>query len=306
MNDSKRQQCRFITQKHNNFFFNKRNVVGMGFGNKIIKGVNTGEPCFKVFVAKKESASILKDGNMIPKFYKGMKTDIIQTGKLTFSSLSEKNLPLKFGYSIGPNGVSTCGTAGCLVKDSCGNYYILSNNHILSNFDELPIGTPILHPGVYDSGKYPDDLIAYLSKKIQLLYSTEDKKNYNYVDCAIAKIINPNCVTKKIAFVGGIKGVQDAEIGMHVKKVGRTTELTTGIITELDALVELAGPNDSTELFDNQIITTYMSFNGDSGSLLLDSDNHAIGLLNATGDSFSISNPIKEVLKALKVSLVTC
>ena len=305
MSDSKRHLCKLILKRDYLIFFDMKNVVGIAFGYKITNGLNTNEPCIKVFVTTKEPPSSLNSDDSIPEIYENFKTDVVQCGELSYSSLKEKNLPLKFGYSIGPSTVKDVGSSGCLVKDCCGNHYILSANHVLSYFDELPIGTPILHPGVKDGGKYPDDLIATLSKKISALSTDEDKYLLNYVDCAIAKITNPSLVSNKIFLIDNIKGVADADINLNVKKIGRTTELTTGKVIALDAILKISNINSYEQIYHDQIITTCMSDKGDSGSILLDDDNNAIGLLFAKGDSISIANSIKAVLTALNVRIVT-
>lgn len=305
MHSSEREHCKTILKKHYLSFFKKRNVTGLAFGHKIINGANTKEPCLKIFVKEKSSPSLLNSNDLIPKIYHGIKTDVVQSGKLSYSSLKEKKLPMQFGYSLGNAHVKDVGSSACLVKDKCGNLYILSTNHVLSYFDRLPVGTPILHPGVNDGGKYPDDLIAILSKKIPIISSPNDDKFINHVDCAIAKVINPNLVSKEIAFLGKVTGVSDAKLNLNIKKVGRTTELTTGIITELDAILTLEDSFGNDTIFHNQIITTFMSSKGDSGSLVLDNNNNAIGLLFGNGESISMVNPIKSVLTALDVSIVT-
>ncbi|MPQ43078.1 hypothetical protein [Clostridium tarantellae] len=305
MIDYKREQCRIIIQNDYHLFLKKQNVVGLAFGYKINENLNTKEPCLKVLVKEKVPSSNLKPEDLIPEIYRGFKTDIIETGDLSYSSLRSKNLPLQFGYSIGPANVELVGSAGCLVKDCCKNYYILSNSHLFSFFDTLPIGTPILHPGVKDGGIYPKDLIAILSKTVPIISSIGDPFIINYVDCALAKIINPRLITKKLALIGNIKGLCPATLELNVKKVGRTTSLTTGMVIALDAVIALEDFNDNKQIFVDQIITTHMSDKGDSGSLVLDKNNNAIGLIFANSSSISILNPIKLVLDALKVSIVT-
>ncbi len=53
--------------------------------------------------------------------------------------------------------------------------------------------------------------------------------------------------------------------------------------------------------FCNQIVTTDMSAGGDSGSLVLDTDNNPVGLLFAGSSTATILNPIAHVQLALKV-----
>ena len=305
MSNSKREDCRLIIQKDYPDFLKKKNVVGLAFGNKLTNSIDTNEPCLIIFVIKKQSPSELNATDFIPKTYKGIITDVIETGELRHSSLTEKILPMQFGYSIGPSSFNGVGSSGCLVTDRCGNYYILSNNHVLSIFDALPIGTPILYPGVLDGGRYPDDLIGILCKKIPLLTSSFGEDFINYVDCALVKIISPSMISKNIALVGPVKGVRDSELNMNVKKVGRSTELTTGKIVQLDALLKVTNLQGEDIIYHNQITTTLMTDSGDSGSLLLDEDNNAVGLCFGNSDTISMVNPIKSVLTALNVSILT-
>lgn len=306
MSNLKREICSLIIQQHFPIFLKKKNVVGLAFGNKTTNGVITDESCLSIFVTKKQSPSELNPNDLIPKTYNGAITDVVETGELHHTSLTEKVLPMQFGYSIGPSNFKGVGSSGCLVIDRCGNYYILANNHVLSVFDTLPIGTPVLYPGIFDGGKYPNDLIGTLCKKIPLLTSVDGEEFINYVDCALVKIANPSMVSKKIALIGCVKGVCDAELNLNVKKVGRTSELTTGKIIQLDALLKVQNLNGEDILYHNQIVTTLMTEAGDSGSLLLDENNNAVGLCFGNSETISMVNPIKSVLTALNVSIVTC
>jgi len=56
--------------------------------------------------------------------------------------------------------------------------------------------------------------------------------------------------------------------------------------------------------FIHQIMTTPMVEGGDSGSLLLDMDKYAVGLVFAGSDQVSLANRIENVLSALNVEIV--
>ncbi|MGL5821432.1 MAG: hypothetical protein ACRCYE_07350, partial [Sarcina sp.] len=140
-----------------------------------------------------------------------------------------------------------------------------------------------------------------LSNFIPLQFTTSTTKPDNFVDAAIAKISDVSLVRKQVALSGPVSGVATATLNLDVKKVGRTTELTTGQITGLNATVEVGYGSGRTALFKNQIITTAMSTFGDSGSLLADTKNNAVGLLFAGSSTTSIHNPILDVLQALNV-----
>ena len=68
---------------------------------------------------------------------------------------AEQSLPIKLGTSGGniedKNGRYCCGgTLGALVIRN-GNYYILSNNHVLARSDQASAGEPISQPGLIDT-----------------------------------------------------------------------------------------------------------------------------------------------------------
>ena len=65
--------------------------------------------------------------------------------------------PIELGTSGGSpddrSGPYCCGgTLGALVTDAGGNYYILSNNHVIARFGAASIGEPIHHPALIDTG----------------------------------------------------------------------------------------------------------------------------------------------------------
>ncbi|AYF54625.1 hypothetical protein DFH04_07885 [Clostridium novyi] len=87
-------------------------------------------------------------------------------------------------------------------------------------------------------------------------------------------------------------------------KVGRTTELTGGVIININASIKL-NYHSGEIMLKNQIITTNMSEIGDSGSLLVTPENYAVGLVVGSGNSISIHNSIVPVLERLGVRIVT-
>ena len=101
-----------------------------------------------------------------------------------------------------------------------------------------------------------------------------------------------------------------ASVGQPVQKYGRTTSLTTGQVTGINATV-LVGYLRGTALFVNQIVvsscpTTCIGA-GDSGSLLVTNDVNLdpVGLLFAGNSSGStaIANPIGAVLNYFSVAV---
>lgn len=296
---------------HNEFsnFQSIYNVIGIGLGSKVTMGINTNEPCIKVLVTKKQPLTKLNSKDIIPKIYKELKTDIIEIGEISQLSLKDRVRPLVFGCSIMPLRAPYTGTAGALVTDGI-DYYILSNNHVLCICNKIPIGEPILQPSRMDGGIYPDDVVAYLYKFIPLITNSQGSKILNFADAAIAKIYKRVPFTSYIQSFGTPRGViANPDIGTKVKKNGRTSGITTGQIVATN--VTYSQPSSATVLsevenilYRDAIITDSVSMPGDSGSLLLDEDNFAIGLLHSGSLNVSISSPIDMILSYFGVSLV--
>ncbi|MCU0464740.1 MAG: S1 family peptidase [Anaerolineae bacterium] len=128
----------------------------------------------------------------------------------------------------------------------------------------------------------------------------------NVADAAVARPNDPSMFTDEIRHIGRITGTKAAQLGMGVRKTGRTTDFTQGMVTLLNATVTVAyttskGPRSAR--FTGQVITQPMSQGGDSGSLVVDSvENKAVGLLFAGSAQASIFTPIDTVLAALNVT----
>jgi len=124
----------------------------------------------------------------------------------------------------------------------------------------------------------------------------------NEVDAAVAKPIDSSVISGEIIDIGVITGTKPAAINMNVRKSGRTTGTTTGIIEMLDASVDVGYGGSQVATFENQIMANYMSSPGDSGSLVVDgTDPLAVGLLFAGSDTVTVINPIDRVLDLLNV-----
>jgi hypothetical protein len=245
--------------------------------------------------------------------------DIKYVGKIlkleTAAKLQKRRRPLVIGCSIGHFKI-TAGTLGCFVRDrSTGEILILSNNHVLANENNAVVGDLIIQPGDLDGGTKSADAIGKLRSFIKL-----KKTGKNFVDCAVASIksgIKSN--RQKLGTFGNLAGLGLEVVvdGTDVRKVGRTTGETKGRVTafELDNVVV---EYDLGNLrFDDQIEiegagANSFSDGGDSGSLIFDRDRGAVALLFAGGDQggsndmgLTYGNPIRSVLDALKVDLLT-
>ena len=214
--------------------------------------------------------------------------------------------PAQPGCSVGfadPNGQFTmAGTFGALVQDANG-VYILSNNHVLADEGQLPIGSAIYQPGLLDGGDPNTDQIAQLTNFVALQPGV-----LNSVDCAVAAVGDPADVSNSILQIGPPQGAGAATMDMTVQKFGRTTGYSAGQITSIDTDVTVQYETGKFS-FGGQIIVVGLdgqafSGAGDSGSLIVErTTNLAVGLLFAGSASHTIANHITDVLTVLNVTL---
>src|SRR5438552_1450231 len=61
----------------------------------------------------------------------------------------------------------------------------------------------------------------------------------NLVDAAVAEPIDAGSVSRDILGIGRVTRTRDAELGIRVRKSGRTSGITEGRVTALDATVEV-------------------------------------------------------------------
>lgn len=287
----------------------ERNVVGVGIGEKISGGSSAGVLAVKFFVKRKIPKQQISKGDVLPETIDGLPVDVEETG--TFRALAMPNpkqrvRPAQPGCSIGFGDITgfllTAGTFGVVVKKN-NKTYILSNNHVLADENQLPLDSPIFQAGLLDGGNFTTDKIASLSQFVEMLPEVPNK-----VDAAIAQVASQKDVSSTILFIGAPKGSKKAAIDMIVHKFGRSTGYTVGKVTSIDADIKI-NYNTGDYTFSEQIMIVGENGKpfgdaGDSGSLILErSSQKAVGLLCAGRNSYAIANQIGEVLKALKVKL---
>ena len=298
------------------------NVVGVAVSHKIKKEQDTGDPCLTVFVEQKLDGALLGSDQAIPKSIKKYKTDVIETGPIFaephhtedlaqdeeldvgIQTLKGRIRPVEGGYSVGHYRI-TAGTMATAVYDRSPfpgiprRYYMLSNNHVLANSNNARIGDPILQPGPYDGGTYPRDLVARLYRFVPIRFDGK----CNYVDAAIA-VGEFHDLDREVYWIGYVKGVATVGVNTIVQKTGRTTSYTTGRVTAINATVNVNYGGSRVGRMCRQIVTTNMSAGGDSGSLLCDMNERAVGLLFAGSSSVTIHNDIRYVQALLGIRVV--
>ena len=229
----------------------------------------------------------------------------------------KRRRPLQIGSSISDfaAGLRSAGTLCCfVVMRSSRVLGFLTNNHVIARENQNDTYDPIVQPGTLDAGTAPIDVIGGLEKMIKL-----KKHAINLADAALGYVeegieFDPSSLGT-LGKLQGINDVANLPVRAPVHKVGRTTGQTQGRVTAFDVDNVLVQYDIGTLRFDGQIEIEGVggepfSRAGDSGSLIVDQDLHAIGLLFAgssvggsNGKGLTFANPIQAVLDALQVDI---
>jgi len=234
-------------------------------------------------------------------------------GTAEIQQLATRVRPVWGGYSVGHKNITAGTIATSVYRRLSGGigippkYYLLSNNHVLADSNAAALGDPILQPGPFDGGTVPGDIVARLSAFVPIQFSPAIPLalQTNLVDAAIAEVAFSNA-NRMVYWVGDIEGIRPksaVSIGMKVQKCGRTTHYTTGRIIAINATVDINYTGGKVARFKDQYVSTAMSAGGDSGSLISDLDEKAVGLLFAGSSSATIFNRIELVQNLLDVTV---
>jgi subtilase family serine protease len=257
----------------------------------------------------------------LPTMLEGIPVSQRVTGRLmAFSDPTTRQRPAPMGFSVGHPAI-TAGTIGARVRDALGRVYILSNNHVLANSNGASIGDPEYQPGPFDGGTAADQ-IATLSDFQVISFAVNGT---NTIDAAIAlsttSVLDnatpaddgysmPNSTIFGDANGDGLFDDRNALLGLNVQKYGRTTKLTHGQITGINATVTICYAVSGftctkTARYVDQLLITPGGFSngGDSGSLIVtdDANLNPVALLFAGNANVTIANRIDLVLQRFGV-----
>lgn len=311
---------------------NKKNVVGVADGEKWTNGKPTGKEAVLVFVEKKEPIENLDPEDIVEQEINGIPTDVVgKTGKIyaglmmpqrvrarklygprpdrypeseaqTVEDVSSqrrrrrrskiiraksinRHRPIFGGISISHKDV-TAGTLGGFFLDKDKDLVILTNNHVAANSNNANIGDICYQPGVYDQSPKPSNIIGYLKDFEPLKDGVKQDSAIVKVNSAYKKSMNRVRMPRKWKF-------GDIRIRTRVIKSGRTTGLTRGRCIAKKGKFRVWYSETKSYVIEDCIITTFMSYGGDSGSLLLRQNNKRIvGLLFAGSNSVTLYSPI--------------
>ena len=217
--------------------------------------------------------------------------------------------PVPIGVSTGRTGV-TAGTIGARVTDG-RRTYALSNNHVFANRNEANLGDNVIQPGVADGGNDPEHAFGTLADFEEIGFCRALACPENQVDGAIAET-SPDqlaAATPSNGYGAPRTGTEEVSLMLAVQKYGRTTGLTRGKVTGVNAILDVNYRTGRARFVDQIVITGQgFSAGGDSGSLIVTDgrgrkDRRPVGLLFAGSPNTTIANPIDLVLDRFGVTV---
>ena len=282
---------------YNAYFAGMRGVVSVGIGQDA-----EGAPVLDVLV---DPATY--DPRLIPPVFNGYPVRITFSppARLAHAPHFDRVRPLRPGVSINPDGLfpGFAGTLGGLVTHQ-DRAYVVSNNHVLASNNPAAIGQPVYQPAGRDGGTLADAVATVVH------FDPLDIGVLNRLDIAVAEVTLPGPVNPIPLdfFVQPLEVFRIPIVGETVRKSGRTTGLTSGLVGDTDALVNITYPPPIGVLtFVGTVLVSGASFmaGGDSGSWTYDSAMNMVGMgfaVNGAGTAWLI-NPldIKAYLEAVIV-----
>jgi hypothetical protein len=303
-------------------------VTGVAVGFRTQAGVTTDEIIVKVFVSRKLPRHHLPPERLVPPRLAavpgghpdGHATDVDEAAPPQLpwrrlpaaeTALAEARLrvprrPLLGGVSIA-QARFTVGTLALGMRDLwTGGTCLLSCNHVLAQLGQGSIGDPVLQPAPDDGGEPGRSTVGAVLRWVPIAFNPALP---NRVDAAIAACV-PGTARSFVDGIGPVTGiVAQPELGMAVRKMGRASGLTEGRVVATDGVLKAdyaaLGYGSAVALYTGQVVTDLACGYGDSGSLVVDGDGRAVGLLFAAMDgSHAWCNPFADVAAALGIGLL--
>ena len=311
--------------QHGQGLIARPDVTGTGVGLRRRAGALTEERVLKVYVAHKRPLGELHSGAALPSMLATASgeaaVDVEEmpvprippmhahppsaASALAVARLQVPRRPAVGGASLAhhrfPVGTVALGVLDLLSGAPC----LLSCNHVLAQLDQALFGDLVLQPAFADGGELPGSAVGRVLRWTDVRFGGPA----NLADAAIA-ICAPGMAVSYVDGIGPIATISPGvALGEMMRKVGRSSGLTQGrvIVTNgtFKANYAMLGFGNTPALFVDQIVVDLPCGYGDSGSLLVDSQNRAAGLLFAAADlHHTWFNPFHAVAAALGIGLL--
>jgi hypothetical protein len=261
-------------------------ATGVGIRAAAIGSAETADFVLKVFVYDEASREAASRDAFFRRQRQGVHVDVdvlpMQVAYATANPAQHRRRrrPVPGGVEIGPLGGSYVGTLGCFVRRGAsdeGPIFALSNNHVLADVNRFAPGTRFTQPFSANSA----DVVAALSDFEPILFPAPGSQPRNVMDAAIAAVTDTGQIQlgRILNIARYTPTLRAPRPGMTVTKSGRTTGVTTGVITA----IRIRGVTVNYGTQQNPLVATFdnaisivgnggvvFSSPGDSGSVILE------------------------------------
>jgi hypothetical protein len=302
------------------------NLVGVGVGEKVTGGLPTGRACVKVLVARKYPLGRISRAHRIPPRVDGLPTDVEEVGyaralparprsprpsarplQAGAAEARRRHRPVPGGVSVGLGREAApfryAGTLGVVLADRNRSSLRLglSNNHVLADENRAPLGSAVIQPGSLDGGRDADS-----AGTLDRLEPLRFENRPNRMDAAAFAFDPAIGSSAEILGIGLPAGTADPELSSVVRKTGRTSGFTEGIVRAVRFDVTNVSYDQGLVRVDDVIVIEGVkgtfSAAGDSGSAILDARGRLVALLFAGSPSVTFAIPIARILERLELA----
>ncbi len=323
--------------------------------------LETGEHCIQIFINDSGDKMFEDTPERIPDRYKNIPLVLVEMPQAIFLaaenhfahfSAEEYRKVIRDQQDVIMGGISgantnldgNCGTIGYFVRRKSflprkSEVLLLSNSHVFVDLRKAAVDEHDLimqpSPGETADSRAIGELVDFAAVKFD-----NDETEANHVDAAVAKLWKQQAYQPLIPMIGAVKGFvnkADVEVGESSRKFGRTTGFTSGNVFSIHLDIRIMYDRTGKEAFfkDQFLIkpdeTQSAKFvdKGDSGSLVVDGEGYATGLIFAGANgtlkpndlgqetlvrneamivaqvnNYGVANPISEVLAKLNLELL--
>ncbi|MEM4656779.1 MAG: hypothetical protein QXD80_07530 [Acidilobaceae archaeon] len=241
--------------------------------NKIIENIEAG-----LLPLKKEEVKIVIVGKLEPlQIYHTFELSGISSTKVLNPLYVSKELA--GGKSVGSYDYKLTGTAGIINNE----YKLISCYHVLLDSKN------VISPGPLDGGDI-NDKVGYVE---EFYNPKEDGYDISIADISESK---NKYQIRLMETWKKVKGYGYAEINDKISKYGRSSGLTFSKVIDKNVYVKMTYPNIGDVILKNCYVCESFAIAGDSGSLAINQNDEAIGLITA-GNSLITVVSSGEILK---------
>ncbi|MFF7046567.1 hypothetical protein ACIP4T_32250 [Streptomyces massasporeus] len=278
-----------------------------GVGLKQTGGEFTPQIALFVYVPQKRPSGEVLEGELVPAEFGGYVTDVVEVQPVHVDDTARYD-PLCGGIEISrerliQDGIFAppTGTLGAVVSSRVhgGEPQLLTCAHVVQQSD-----INVYQPGLVS--------ISPVGDVVGTVEAVRSEFNPLFLDCATIALNGSRSAKPLVEEIGAVQGamVDLPPLGAVVKKRGKRTLLTFGFVVRLSSS-GFVPAIDQIEISGAVPFVTLFAGKGDSGSVVLNSNNEVIGLLFAIPredlgaglGSGGLAMPIFNVQEALQVDI---